>query len=153
MGVEEDLPSAAPHYPSDKSPPDPDLEPPINPDLANYSSHQENVEDILETYKEERSLGMTAGPFSPSEARKFLKDKDPIFLPLGARPEKDKIRSIQDGSAPGTNFRIQGHCLTRIPLPGIQDSRQISSIAQRDGIPLAMLQLDYSKAHRRIPIL
>ncbi len=82
-----------------------------------------------------------------------MKGKEPIFLPLGARPEKHKIRSIQDGSAPGVNYRIKAHCLTRIPLPGIQDARQISSIAKRDGIPVALLQLDYSKAHRRIPIL
>jgi hypothetical protein len=153
LGVTEELPSVEPHYPSDKHPPDPDLEPPINPDLGNYASHKQNVEDILRTYEEEKELGMTAGPYSPSEAKEFLKGKAPIFLPLGARPEKDKIRSIQDGSAPGTNHRIREHCLTRIPLPGIQDSRQINAIAQRDGIPVAMLQLDYSKAHRRIPIL
>ena len=98
-------------------------------------------------------MGMTAGPFTPSEAKAFLKGEDPIFLPLGARPEKDKIRSIQDGTAPGTNYRIREHCTTRIPLPGIQDSRQINAFAHRDRIPVAMLQLDYSKAHRRIPIL
>ena len=34
------------HYPADKHPPDPDLEPPINPYLENYASHTENVDDI-----------------------------------------------------------------------------------------------------------
>ena len=72
-------------------------------------------------------------------------------MPLGARPERDKIRSIQDGSAPGTNFRIQGHCLTRIPLPGIQDSRQISAIAQRDGIPVAITVAMFSRILLYIP--
>jgi len=153
LGVREHLPSVEPHYPSDKTPPDPDLEPPIDPDLDNYASHKENVEDIKATYEEEKLLGMVAGPFTSSEASDFLKGEAPVFLPLGARPEKDKIRSIQDGSAPGTNYRIKEHCLTRIPLPGIQDTRQAVAIAKRDGIPLAMLQLDFSKAHRRIPIL
>ena len=112
-----------------------------------------DYDNLTETYKEERGLGMTSGPHTPSQAKTVLGGKKPHHLPLGARIELDKIRSIQDGSAPGINFLIQLHCLTRILLPGIQDSRQIVAIAKQQNITLAMLQLDYSKAHRRIPIL
>ena len=98
---------------------------------------------------------MTAGPFTPEGARTFLGGRPYILLPFGARfePGKDRPRSIQDGSAPGANASVQKHCTTRIPPPGIQDSRQIVAFGKRDNIPMAMVQLDYGKAHRRIPIL
>ena len=52
LGVDEELASAEPHYPSDKKTPDPELEVPWNPDIPKYASHQENVADTIATYHE-----------------------------------------------------------------------------------------------------
>ena len=122
--------------------------------MENYDSANVHITELLKTYTQEVGEGMCTGPFHSYDALvRFLDGQTPVMVPLGGKQERTKVRAIHDGSAPGTNARIQRHCRTRIQLPGIQDARQICAMAKRDNIPLAMLQLDFSKAHRRVPIL
>ena len=55
-----------------------------------------------------------------------------------AKGKKGKTRSMQDGSALGTNARIQRICATRVQLPGIQDALAGSAIAHKRNIRLGL---------------
>jgi len=72
LGVDEPLEEIPSHWPNDKSPPDPDIEPPLNPDLENYRSHLENEAEVIKTLKEEKAMGMVVGPFTETQASEFL---------------------------------------------------------------------------------
>ena len=154
LGVHERLEEIPDHYPNDKPEGDPDLDPPMDPDIDNYESSRVHLTELQTNYSKDKDNGLVEGPFhSKQEVKHYLLGQDPVLLPLGAKAEKDKTRSIQDGSAPGTNARIQRNCITRIQLPGIQDARAISAIAHKRKIRLGLLQIDFSQAHRRVPIL
>jgi len=154
LGVDEVLEDIPEHYPADKPELDPELDPPWNPDMENYSSAALHIDELLKTYSEEVHEGMCTGPFNTyDDLVTYLGGQTPVMVPLGGKQERTKVRAIHDGSAPGTNARIQRNCRTRIQLPGIQDARQMSAVAHQRGVRLGLLQLDYARAHRRVPLL
>ena len=122
--------------------------------MDNYDSANVHIDELYQTYVQEADEGMCTGPFHTYEDLvRFLDGKTPVTVPAGGRQERTKVRAIHDGSAPGTNARIQRHCRTRIQLPGIQDARQMSAVAHQRGVRLGLLQPDYARAHRRVPLL
>jgi hypothetical protein len=130
----------------------------IPPEIPNYPSATEHIDEVLKTYEEEKLLGMTEGPFTREQLVKRLGTEDYHVLPLGAKQESDKLRNIQDGRKAGLTERIRPNTLYRTENPGLQDALHIMQILQQQTkenhqLQPAILKYDYSKAHRRMKVL
>ena len=89
-------------------------------DADNYPSATENYDTIKETYTKERDLGMTAGPFEciDDAAAYCGVTADKVCLDaLGVREERDKVRTIHDGTVHHVNGWIQKNIPEKTTAP------------------------------------
>ena len=108
LGVEEELMGTPGIWPK-KEVPDP-IPRGLPTSTENYQSALDHQEDIKQTYRQERKLGMTKGPFyTVQEAAKFCGVPVPKICrgSLGAIEERDKVRTIHDGTVNWVNPWIQ----------------------------------------------
>ena len=77
----------------------------------NYSSAEQFIAEIKQTFREERDMGMVEGPFTITEAAEYCgcTPEELCPGPMAAIDEGDKVRTIYDGSWGGANAHIQQH--------------------------------------------
>ena len=153
LGVEEPIEATPGIWPKKKNE---DPEPPGLPTNSdNYPSAVEHTQTIRETYIKERKLGMTKGPFkNRAEAARFCGIPLPKVCKgaLGAREEKDKVRTIHDGTVNHVNPWIQKNIPEKTTAPRPADLLLASKSLEDIRIAFALLKTDVKKAHRRIKL-
>ena len=96
----------------------------------NYSAvlHEYVIE---QTFLEELSLDLVAGPFNETEAADYCGCTVAELMPgpLGAVEEADKIRAIYDGSVGHLNDHIRSHMTCETTAPTVSDLHGGSPLA------------------------
>ena len=97
------------------------LPPPVGRD--NYSSAEQFIAEIKQTFREERDMGMVEGPFTITEAAEYCgcTPEELCPGPMAAIDEGDKVRTIYDGSWGGANAHIQRHTEECTTAPTVMD--------------------------------
>ncbi len=72
------------------------------------------MKDIEDTYMQERPRGRAKGPYTYNVRATSLGGKTPAPIPISSKQGTGKMRTIQDGTAPGTNNKIRSRCCTRV---------------------------------------
>ena len=133
-----------------------DPEPEETPSCAdNYDSAEDHADLIKATYREEKDLQMTLGPFKDKESAAQACGTTPDSLctgALGAKDEKDKVRTVHDGTVNGVNKWIQMNIPGKTTAPRVADLLLAARSLEAQNIPFAMLKTDVKKAHRRIKV-
>ena len=138
--------------------PEEEFPPPCSHD--NYSSAEDHLDIINQTYQEEKELGMVMGPYTPEEAAAICgcKPDELCHGALGARIEADKVRTIHDGSVNNVNARIKQNSVEKTTAPLPSDAvfviREHIQQHHQEGNQETLLpfKLDVTKAHRRIKV-
>ena len=98
------------------------LPPPVGRD--NYSSADQFIAEIKQTFREEREdMGTVEGPFTITEAAEYCgcTPEELCPGPMAAIDEGDKVRTIYDGSCGGANAHIQRHTEECTTAPTVMD--------------------------------